>query len=511
MQRCPICTRDFLDPQERCPVDDARLVARPSKPAPGLGRVLGTYKLIGVLAEGGMGTIYIAAHTRLDRHVAIKVLRPEFAIRKREVARFFEEARTINRLQHPNIVESIDMVEDVLDGAYCVLELLRGPDLAARLAEGPIPVASAIRIATQIAEALAAVHAEGIVHRDLKPENLVLVERDGHGDFVKLIDFGVAQTTMEGPGFTPGSGIDDSVGTGTPFGTAAYMAPEQAAGERVDGRADLYSLGVLLFVMVTGQHPFPSTTDSEYVVRHASDVAPRASKVARGIAIPPALDAVIACCLAKQAERRFASATELVHALHAIDVRVRGGKWKWVATGTVTLGVAAAAVFVVPDLLAPQQAAQAQTQREPAPAPAPSPPAPSPTPPGPPAPKPAAAEVKLTFSSTPPGAKVYRDGETVPLGVTPFSITMPRSDHMLHVKLELAGYQPDLREVSLAGSTEVAATLTAIPVAKPVEHARPPTPESEPRPRTEPEPEPEQPPKPPQREGVIDPFAPPKE
>src|SRR5688572_20205650 len=137
MRSCPDCHRQFVDAQEACPLDLATLGApnRASAP-PGVGRVLGNYRLICLLGEGGMGNIYIGAHTRLNRYVAIKLLRPELQNRRDAIARFFEEARTVNRIKHPNIVESIDLVEDNIDGAYCVLELLQGPSLRRRLQDG---------------------------------------------------------------------------------------------------------------------------------------------------------------------------------------------------------------------------------------------------------------------------------------------------------------------------------------------------------------------------------------
>ena len=225
MKSCPSCRRKFVDTQETCPLDNARLQPAAGALPAGVGREMGTYQLVCLLGEGGMGNIYIARHMTLGRYVAIKTLRPELANRKETIARFFQEAHTINALKHPNIVESLDLVEDVVDGAYCVLELLKGPDLKARLSRGPLPVDSAVQIGTQLADALGKVHSVGVVHRDLKPENLILVERDGRDDFVKLIDFGIAQVGEYGAGIA---------------GTAAYMAPEQGAkGAQVDRRADI--------------------------------------------------------------------------------------------------------------------------------------------------------------------------------------------------------------------------------------------------------------------------------
>ncbi|MGE5183815.1 MAG: serine/threonine-protein kinase [Acidobacteriota bacterium] len=470
MKICPACGRRFVDTQSACPLDDTPLEPGTGAVPEHLGRVLGSYRLIGLLGEGGMGSVYVAAHARLNRFVAIKLLRPGLQHRKDHLARFFGEARAIEKLHHPHIVESIDLVDDVVDGAYCVLELLRGPDLKSRLAGGPLPVATAIDIAAQIADALAAVHAQGLVHRDLKPPNVILVRRGERSDFVKLIDFGVAQIG------------NDAANGGTP----AYMAPEQATGERVDGRADLYALGVILFEMVTGRHPFPSKTDHEYLMRNAHDVPPVPSRVARVANIPRQLDRLIGTCLAKRAADRFATATALGAALRVIDVAAprRRPRWRWAAAGAVVAAVAGAAILVPGHLGGQSRPAVVA----PAAAPPPSPP-PSPPPPPPPvAVRP--AMVTVSFTSTPPGARVFRVGETVPLGITPFQTSFARSDRASHVRFELAAHEPAEAVVALTASTAIAITL--VPSAAParhVDHHREPA-----KPKV-------------QRDGMMDPFA----
>ncbi len=490
MRTCPACQRSFVDTQDACPLDEVRLLAPVDRPPiEGLGRVVGSYRLVSLLGEGGMGNIYIGAHTRLNRYAAIKLLRPELQHRREAIARFFEEARTVNRLEHPNIVESIDLVEDVVDGAYCVLELLHGPSLKTRLASGRIPLASAIRIGAQIADALHAVHALDVVHRDLKPENLILINRDGHDDFVKLIDFGVAQISQEESG-------------GLPFGTAAYMAPEQAAGERVDGRADVYSLGVLLFEMVTGFHPFPSTTDNEYVLRHADDTPPRPSKVTIDARIPKALDTIILRSLAKRPQERFPTAAALAVALREVELEPRARRTGLAVSLGLLVGAGVGAALIVPDLVTRESAA-------PAPAPAPIAESAPPVPPSPPAPtmtpaQPAPvvpATVTLRFTSSPPGARVIRQGETVPLGVTPFETTLSRVDRHTLVKFVLAGHEPMEVDASLAVSDTISVQLDKLPAPpkRPaVVHRSRPTPQvKRDKPTT----------KPVQREGVMDPFA----
>ncbi len=508
MKSCPSCRRKFNDTQEACPLDSSRLVAAQGQLPQGVGRQLGAYELVCLLGEGGMGNIYIARHTGLGRIVAIKTLRPEFANRKDNVARFFQEAHTINALKHPNIVESLDLVEDVVDGAYCVLELLRGPDLKARLEDGPLPIDSAVRVGTQLADALGKVHAIGVVHRDLKPENLILIEKDGRDDFVKLIDFGIAQIGHRDAGV---------------FGTAAYMAPEQAAKDStVDRRADIYSLGVILFEMVTGRHPFPSETDSAYLVAHADTKVPRPSKLSSRC--PAALEAVILRCMEKTPEARYDSADQVAAALRLIDSRATsGGRAGVIAAGVVlAAGAGIAAFLVVPKLLANRKASAAPAVVEPAmvETAAPTPPPPlveTPTPvevakvdpapaPAPAEEEPAAAEsatVDIGVISVPEGVTVFRMGETVALGVTPFTVPLPRSAKPLEMRFEKTGYRAKTVEVPVDSSLEIEVTLarqreSATTTQSVKVRKRPPATgvvREQPKPKKV------------QREGVMDPFA----
>lgn len=474
MKACPSCRRIFVDSEQVCPLDDGKLAAS-TQPAPsGLGRSLGPYLLVGQLGEGGMGTIFVGRHTGLGRYVAIKVLRPELASRKDNVARFFQEAHTINRLRHPNIVESIDLVEDPLDGAYCVLELLRGPDLKTRLARGPLSIESAIHIGVQLADALGAVHALGVVHRDLKPDNLILTQRDGRDDSVKLIDFGVAQIGQR----------DAAV-----VGTAAYMAPEQASpGAPVDRRADVYSLGVLLFEIVTGRHPFPSATDSEYIVRHAEDKPPRPSKLAPRV--PAALDDILLRCLAKKPEQRYENAAEVATALRMVNPRGRSRAVPVFASVVLLGGAAAAAYMVLPQYFDNESS-------EPTPVPAVAHAAPEPAKSVEPLAPVTPDIVEISVVSNPPGATVYRVGETVALGVTPFTVALPRSETPTQMRFELADHAAKTIEVPIAESLEIDVNLAreATP-----ENARPVRWKKRPSSR-------EQPVKKLQREGTIDPFA----
>jgi serine/threonine protein kinase len=499
MKSCPSCRRTFVDSEQVCPLDDGKLVASSAPTPTGVGRALGPYLLVSQLGEGGMGTIYIGRHTGLGRYVAIKVLRPELASRKDNVARFFQEAHTINRLKHPNIVESIDLVEDAIDGAYCVLELLKGPDLKTRLARGPLSLESAVHIGVQLADALGAVHALGVVHRDLKPENLILIQRDGRDDTVKLIDFGVAQIGGEGQRAI--------------IGTAAYMAPEQAAGSAtVDRRADVYSLGVLLFEMVTGRHPFPSATDSEYILRHAEDKPPRPSKLVSKC--PPALDDVILRCLSKKPEQRYADAAQVATALRLVNPRAGSSKAGVIVAAAFLLGGAAAAAYIViPKYLEKDTGeASAATETPPVVA-AVEKPAEQPAvkPSDTPAEKPDEAPqdvrvptiVEISITSKPAGASVFRTGETVALGVTPFTVQLPRSDTPTHMRFEMSGYGAKTIEVPIAEDMEINVNLAKEATSEAVHAVR----LKKPSKPSKAEGTPAGTDKKVQREGVIDPFA----
>ncbi len=230
------------------------------------GTRVGPYQIVAPLGSGGMGEVYRARDTRLQRDVALKVLPASVAADPDRLARFTREAQLLAALNHPHIA-SIYGVEEAAGGAVLVLELVEGPTLADRIAQGPIPVDEATPIARQIAEALEAAHEQGIIHRDLKPANIKL----RHDGSVKVLDFGLAKTIgspvesragaadiAASPTFTA-----QATAAGLILGTAAYMAPEQARGRAVDRRADIWAFGVVLFEMLTGRRPFGGETISE--------------------------------------------------------------------------------------------------------------------------------------------------------------------------------------------------------------------------------------------------------
>src|SRR5512139_2127676 len=208
------------------------------------GTYLGPYEIQSAIGAGGMGEVYKARDTRLDRSVAIKVLPPEFSADPERRARFEREAQAVAALNHPNILAIYETGET--DGVpYIVTELLDGETLRERLDKGSLPVRKGIDIAVQVARGLAAAHEKGLVHCDLKPENVFLLA-DGQA---KILDFGVARRAPTGSGATATVALTDA---GTVIGTVGYMSPEQVRGQPIDGRTDLFALGAVLFEMLTG-------------------------------------------------------------------------------------------------------------------------------------------------------------------------------------------------------------------------------------------------------------------
>ena len=251
-----------------------------------------------------MGTVWLAEHTMIGRRAALKLLHPMFTAQPQVVTRFFNEARAATAITDPGIVQIFDFGYHTDGSAYIAMELLAGEPLDRRLGRlGRLPVGEALRILRQVASTLGVTHARGIVHRDLKPENIFLVpdpEVPG-GERSKVLDFGIAKLTG-----------DPSVKTNTSavMGTPAYMSPEQCRGAgHVDQRADVYALGCILFVLLTGHTPFEAEGSGELIAMHLREAPPAPSSRAPGI--PPEIDALVLRCLAKNPAQRFASGAEL--------------------------------------------------------------------------------------------------------------------------------------------------------------------------------------------------------
>jgi len=280
-----------------------------------IGTVLaGRYEVTGVLGAGGMGVVLEARQVAMDRKVAVKLLHPAFGTNRHAVARFVREMQVTSRLEHASTVRVYDFGETTdADGArlFLVMELVQGRTLGKILAEGSLTHARVVAIAAQIARALEAAHSEGIVHRDLKPDNVMLVDRYGATDQVKVLDFGIARF-FDG---AEGDGVGKLTAEGAVVGTPSYMSPEQATGSPIGPASDLYSLGVMLFEMATGVVPFSAPTTVSLMVKHVQESPPRPSEIAPMLA---RLEELILACLAKVPDARPASAKALAEALEAI-------------------------------------------------------------------------------------------------------------------------------------------------------------------------------------------------
>lgn len=324
------------------------------------GARLGGYQIVAMVGAGGMGEVYRARDTRLQRDVALKVLPERTASSAEASARFEREARAVAALSHPNIlaVHEFAKADDV---SYVVFELLDGSTLRERLAGGPLPVRKAIDYARQVADGLAAAHARGVTHRDIKPDN-IFVTHDGR---VKILDFGLAQTATPaapddgGPATMTQPPLTDA---GTILGTVGYMAPEQVRGMTVDARADLFALGAVLYEMCTGQRAFKGTTPADTMSAVLTGDPPDLTVTGRPA--PPALERIVRRCLEKVPAERFQSARDLAFALDALsstsgtthdvptDVSRAGRTW-WTPAAVI---VALAAGIVAGRLLSPSRA-----------------------------------------------------------------------------------------------------------------------------------------------------------
>lgn len=269
-------------------------------------RLAGRYELEDAIGRGGMGEVWRATDTVLGRQVAVKTIDLRTVPDESGAARFEREARVTAGMSHPNIVTVHDSgVED--ETAYLVMELLPGPSLAERLREGPLPVAEVEQVGREVATALEAAHARGLVHRDIKPGNIVYAA-DGR---VRVLDFGITQL-----GETTGS--QALTATHTVMGTAEYLAPEQAMGGRVDGRADLYALGCVLYALLAGRPPFRGPNAVATMMMHANDPVPDVTEARPET--PPWLAGLVAALLAKEADARPAGAAAVVTAFERREV-----------------------------------------------------------------------------------------------------------------------------------------------------------------------------------------------
>jgi hypothetical protein len=281
------------------------------------GTIIGQYRVVQQIGAGGMGVVYVAEHVLVGRRAALKVLLPEYSVRRALVTRFFNEARAMTSIPDPGIVQMYDFGFHSDGSAYIVMELLEGETLERRLQRlHRLPLLDALRITRQLAGSLAAAHAAGVIHRDLKPENIFMV-RDPEalgGERPKVLDFGVAKLSGD---VEHGQTLAGSI-----VGAPAYMSPEQCRAGTVDARSDIYALGCVVTRLVTGRLPFDGSM-GELISAHLNASPARPGEVTPGL--PPELDDIVLRCLAKSPGDRFQTMVELQSACDALLARLSMG------------------------------------------------------------------------------------------------------------------------------------------------------------------------------------------
>jgi serine/threonine-protein kinase len=399
MSTCSKCGTQYATTVRICPRDGTVLEAAGS-PDPRITQVLdGKYRLDASLGQGGMGTIYSATHLMLDKPVAVKLIKPDLVTSPDVVRRFQREARAASRLSHPNIAAAYDLGQTDDGTLYIAMELVSGSSLKDVIRTGGrLGDARIIRILRQVTSALVLAHRHSIIHRDLKPHNIMLTTDADGREVAKLLDFGIAKTFNDATQLTS---------TGFALGTPQYMSPEQALGKEVDGRSDLYSLGVILYEMLTGEVPFNDPSTPAVLVKHMTELPTAPSRRRPELSISPALEAIALRCLEKDPAARFQTADELAAAIESasgtdeVTVRIPPPRLPVPPEAAATVAVAAGSST------APTLVPTAPTVVPPAPAVMPPAPAVSPTAPTviPAAPIAPAAATVVPIATAPPAEK----------------------------------------------------------------------------------------------------------
>ena len=321
MRRCPTCEGTYPDNVAFCP-RDGTLLLEAGVWSEGM-VIRGKYRILSELGRGGMGAVYKALHIAFDELRALKVMNSEFMSDELFVRRFKQEAVITRKLQHPNAVR-VDDIDEAEDGRpFIVMEYIRGQNLKELIKQdGYLPVPRVCSIVKQVASALEAAHRLGMVHRDIKPANIVLVETPA-GEKAKVLDFGIAK--LKEARATEAAGLT-LTGTGMTIGTPPYMSPEQAIGKRgdeLDGRSDLYSLGVVMYQMLTGEMPLKGDTPVAMLVAHIH-TPPRPIHAARpDLQIPDAVATLVMRTLEKKPELRPSSAQVLIEEIERAEEAMR--------------------------------------------------------------------------------------------------------------------------------------------------------------------------------------------
>lgn len=310
MKLCLVCNFQFGDEQDLCPKDMSKLV--PLGKDPLIGKLIQErYRVESVIAKGSMGIVYKATQELIGREVAVKVLHGYLVADDESMKRFHKEAKAASRLNHPNIMTLYDFGVLPTGQPYIVMDLLKGKSLADILTERRnLPVEEVLPIFQQVFQAIGAAHKIGVVHRDMKPDNIVVEQSRNKVPLVKLVDFGIATFIQE---------QEDTLGkitkAGTVCGSPTYMSPEQCDDNRVDGRSDLYSLGVVLYETLTGRVPFDGADIYNVMSMHVKEAPPSLKAVRPDLSLPPQLEHVVERALQKDPGKRYQTANDFWEAL----------------------------------------------------------------------------------------------------------------------------------------------------------------------------------------------------
>ncbi|MDB4968557.1 MAG: serine/threonine protein kinase [Myxococcales bacterium] len=447
---------------------------------------VGAYRIVRLLGSGGMGSVYEAVHATTQKRVAIKMLLPHLSQQPDVAARFVNEARAVSMIEHPAIVKVFDFGRLPDGSTYLVMEFLEGETLGARFKRQGPSLGLAVSVCRELALALAATHARNIIHRDLKPDNVVLV-----GDQVKVLDFGIAKIASDAE-LAPGQGVRTR--TGVVLGTPTYMSPEQCLGDRgITGGADVYSLGVMLFQLVSGRTPFLAKSMGPMLAAHITDTPPPLAEVAPGV--PPALARLVARMLAKASAER-PSVSEVAEQLERIEAADHAHPTMMDTPTPVAMGPTPTPASIAPTVISAHSQMTLPTHRTgrhlaigagvvaalvalllvvmrhpnvPTTATPPAAPvAPPPTgataivPPREP-PPPGSDKVLWLIKSDPPRAEIVRVADGVRLGVTPWYGEEARGNGTVEVAIRLSGYVTQQAKLDRASNARIAVKLVAKP------------------------------------------------